>query len=376
MNFPQQMKSTGQKLRPPLYTTYFIVFVLLFIQLFTACALFGSGNDDHGSFKSTPPRAWTTMIAPDGMILVPSGSFMSGEVDQDIVNMGDQNKRTTISAFFMDATEVTNEQYRKFLNTLSERLKNPPTPVAGIDPTAPLAVAQLKDQYDEMLTEEFIKTLQPDPNVWRNDFSNNMADVYLEGYFERPAYDNYPVVGITWEAAKYYAIWQTKYLNEYRGKKDLPAYSNFSLPSAAQWEYAARGGKQLAKYPWGGPYIRDHEGKLRANFKAGKGNYSEGGHSYTSPVNAFPANDYGLYDMAGNVAEWTLDAHNPAAIARTWDLDPLYYDENQPLKIIKGGSWKDTARFLQTGSKDYEHKDKTRSYIGFRCILPYIGPQE
>jgi formylglycine-generating enzyme required for sulfatase activity len=372
------MKSTEQKLRSPLYTAYIIVFVLLFNQLFTACALFGSGSDDHGSFKYTLPRAWTAMETPWGMVLVRSGSFMSGEVDQDIVNKGEPNKRMSISAFHMDETEVTNHEYRKFLNFLGERLKNPPTSTASTDDNAPAAEAPVRDKWDEMLTEEFIKTLIPDPNVWRNDFSNNMADVYLEGYFEREAYDNYPVVGVTWDAANCYAAWQTKKLNEYRKEKGLPAYPNFSLPSAAQWEYAARGGKELAKYPWGGPYIRDHEGKLRANFKAGKGNYSEDGqpYTYTSPVDAFPPNDFGLYDMAGNVAEWTLDAYNPAAVSRTWDLDPLYLDDEQPMKIIKGGSWKDISRFLQTGAIDYEHKDTPRSYIGFRCILPYIGPQE
>jgi gliding motility-associated lipoprotein GldK len=320
------------------------------------------------------------MEAPVGTILVRGGSFMRGAEGEDIVNRNVQNKRVSISAFFMHETEVTNEQYRKFLNVLSERLKNPPAPAssANLNSNIPVGEEGVKDKLDELLTEDFIKTLYPDTTVWRNDFSNSMADIYLEKYFESPAYDNYPVVGVTWESARHYAAWQTKYLNEYREKKGLPPYPSFSLPSAAQWEYAARGGKELAKYPWGGPYLRDHEGKLRANFKAGKGNYSEEGqpYTYTSPVDAFPPNDFGLYDMAGNVAEWTLDAYNPAAISRTWDLDPLYLDDEQPLKIIKGGSWKSIPKFLQTGSIDYEHKDKARSDIGFRLILPFIGPQE
>ncbi len=77
--------------------------------------------------------------------------------------------------------------------------------------------------------------------------------------------------------------------------------------------------------------------------------------------------------MAGNVAEWTRDARNPISIRKTWDLDPIYEDNDEPMKVIKGGSWKDISRFLQTGSEDYEHKDIPRSFIGFRLVMPSIG---
>ena len=374
------MKVVNKKHNLPYFFSILLLLLMGVIQSCSFRSFFGTKRNDRGEFKTGARSSWQ-MEAPAGMVLIPGGSFMMGEVSADIVNKANPNKRTTVSPFFMDETETTNVVYRKFLEILFDKLD---TPVDANSSTNTVldedtnngtrANKHLNKNVFEGLTEDFIMTkLYPDSNVWRNDFTNHMADILLEGYYEHPAYDEYPVVGITWEAAKYFAAAHTNYFNEYREGKGLPPYPSFSLPSAAQWEYAARGGKELAKYPWGGPYIRDHEGNLRANFKSDRGNYNEGGYTYTSPVTAFPPNEYNLYDMAGNVSEWTLDSYNPAIFSRTWDLDPLYINEEEPLKIIKGGSWKDISRFLQTGSIDYERKDKARSYIGFRCVIPYIG---
>jgi gliding motility-associated lipoprotein GldK len=364
------MKSVRKFLLFPYH--YFTLFLAsLSILMVHGCAFFGTAHSDHGEFKSTSRTTWI-MQAPEGMVIIPGGAFMMGEVDQDLFNRSAPNKRVTVSPFYMDDTEITNSAYGKFIEVISERfekLENGENIELDEDGNP------IKDELEEMLTEEFIEKLRPDPDVWRKDFENTMADIILKNYHESPAFDDYPVVGVSWESARIFAAWRTKHKNDYRKEKDLPPYPSFSLPSAAQWEYAARGGKELAKYPWGGPYIRDYEGKLRANFKSDKGSYQdkEIGYPYTSPVKAFPPNDYGLYDMAGNVSEWTLDAYNAASTSKIWDLDPLFLDDSQPMKIIKGGSWKDISRFLQTGAIDYEHKDITRSYIGFRCVIPYIG---
>jgi gliding motility-associated lipoprotein GldK len=148
---------------------------------------------------------------------------------------------------------------------------------------------------------------------------------------------------------------------------------SFRLPSEAEWEYAARGGRDLAPFPWGGPYIRNMKGCMLANFKPGRGNYYDDGFSYTSPVGSYFANDYGLYDMSGNVSEWCEDAFFEASVPVVWDLNPTYFDAGEPRKVIRGGSWKDIGYFLQNGSRTFEYQDTSKSFVGFRCVVTYLG---
>ncbi|MEO1300873.1 MAG: SUMF1/EgtB/PvdO family nonheme iron enzyme [Bacteroidota bacterium] len=328
-----------------------------------SCVLTAAVNDNKGQLTGVSGRPTWYMEAPMGMVPIPAGSFMMGAVDDDIAGRIASNKKVTVSAYYMDATPVTNNQYRQFIEDMLDR-------VAEGD------YGRLEEIMEDMDEDYILTHLYPDASVWQRDFTHHMSDVWVSSYYEHTAFDHYPVVGVSWEAAQYFAKWRSAYLNEYREAKGLPDYPEFSLPSVAQWEYAARGGKELTKYPWGGPYVRTHDGVLRANFKSDTGTFTEDGAGpYTSPVYTYPPNDYGLYDMAGNVAEWTLDAYNPAYMARIWDLNPVYLDDEEPMKTIKGGSWKDSSRFLQTGANDYEHKDATRSYIGFRCVIPHIGRQ-
>jgi formylglycine-generating enzyme required for sulfatase activity len=97
-------------------------------------------------------------------------------------------------------------------------------------------------------------------------------------------------------------------------------------------------------------------------------------------VGQFEANDFGLYDMAGNVAEWTASAYSTASNARVHDLNPEFpyvarkEDPNAlKRKVIKGGSWKDISYYLQCGVRTYEYQYEGRSYIGFRCVRSYMG---
>ena len=110
-----------------------------------------------------------------------------------------------------------------------------------------------------------------------------------------------------------------------------------------------------------------------ANFKPGRGNYVDDGYAYTSPVGVFFPNDFGLYDMSGNVAEWCEDAYIDSYNPIVWDLNPIYRDDENDKKVIRGGSWKDIAFFIEVSTRTYEYKDSTRAFIGFRTAMPHLG---
>jgi gliding motility-associated lipoprotein GldK len=302
-----------------------------------------------GEIMATSRKGYK-QTAPHGMVLIPSGSLMMGQADEDVMSARiSMNKRVTIVPFYMDDTEVTNHEYRQFVNSM------------------------VTDSVS-VLGEEFImSTLYPDTAVWSKDFTYHNGDQMTEYYYSSPAFDTYPVVGISWDAAVYFCKWRTKLLNDNRAQKNLFKSPRYRLPSEAEWEWAARGGKEGAKYPWGNPYVANGKGCFLANFKPYRGNYRADGYPYTAPSNAFNPNDYGLYNMAGNVAEWCQDAYAESYMPVTWDLNPVYNDENEPRKIIKGGSWKDVAYFLETGTRTYEFRENRRSYIGFRCVMDRLG---
>lgn len=317
-----------------------------------SCGLFGGGGgyDDQGNLVGVQGREGWEMTVPYGMVTIPAGTFHMGQADQDVAaTQINFNKQITIGGFYMDDTEITNNEYRQFMEAI------------------------LMDSAQAIGEEEIMDLYYPDTTVWVRDFSHHMGDPLMVYYYSHPAFDDYPVVGVSWEAAKYFSRWRTDYLNAYRAGEGLFPMPDFRLPSEAEWEYAARGGRDMAKYPWGGPYIRNSKGCMLANFKPGRGNYFDDGFAYTAPVASYFANDYGLYDMSGNVAEWCEDAYNPASVPLVWDLNPTFYDEDEPRKIIRGGSWKDIAYFLETGTRTFEYKDSTNASIGFRCAMTYLG---
>ena len=225
-----------------------------------------------------------------------------------------------------------------------------------------------------------IINIYPDTLCWIRDFTYSFNDPQASLYFWHPSFDNYPVVGVSWVQARAFSIWRTDYMNSALRKQGVPDVQSYELPLESQWEYAARGGLDLSMYPWGGPYTRNYKGCFLANFKPLRGNYIDDGNVYSGKVGSYEPNEYGLYDMSGNVAEWTRGAFHPSAYIFQHDLQPDFQYDASPQdpavmkrKVVRGGSWKDIAYFLQTGSRDYEYQDSTKPYVGFRNVRSYIG---
>jgi gliding motility-associated lipoprotein GldK len=216
----------------------------------------------------------------------------------------------------------------------------------------------------------------PDTLVWLADFAYAQNEPMVQGYFSHPAYSNYPVVGVNWRQARAFTVWRTRFNEAYKDSRKLPKRANYDMPTEAEFEYASRGGRVGTSYPWGGPYIRNAKGCLMANFKPGRGNYIDDGGPFTVNVKAYFPNDFGLYNMAGNVAEWTSSLYYEGGYNFQHDMNPDIRwnakDADPPRmkrKVTRGGSWKDVGHFLQTSTRAYEYQDTAKSYIGFRCVI-------
>ena len=226
--------------------------------------------------------------------------------------------------------------------------------------------------------KDFVQTevlnIYPDTTVWVRDFNYSYNDPMHQDYFYHQSYGDYPVVGVTWGQANAFCNWRTKKKNDYlREKKGSTLVPDFRLPTEAEWEYAARGGLEFATYPWGTGSTTSDRGCFLANFKPVRGNYAVDGALYTVEADSYNANDYGLYNMAGNVSEWTNTAYNLSSYYMASTMNPNVEDRKNKRKIIRGGSWKDVAYYLEVASRDYEYADTARSYIGFRTVQNYIG---
>ena len=287
-----------------------------------------------------------------GLMFVEGGSFSMGRVAEDVMyDWNNVPRRVTVSSFYMDETEVRNVDYLEYLYWL-------------------------KNKYYSSYPDVYTKAL-PDTLVWRDKLGYN--EPFVTDYLRHPAYQNYPVVGVSWVQATAYCEWRTDRVNErilinegiikedlesmddavftteayLAGQYDgiegrLPRNLNtitgekyrrvkmmdglllpkYRLPTEAEWEFAALGyvgnteGENIDErkiYPWNGSSLRngskDNQGEIMANFKRGRGdNMGVAGKlndnaDVTAPVRSYWANDYGLYNMAGNVSEWVMDVY-------------------------------------------------------------------
>lgn len=437
-----------------------VLYLSALVAILSSC-----GSTSTGELTGVEDRKKYFEPEPFGMVFVPQGSFNMGPSDQDVAwAQNNLSKTVTIDAFWMDETEITNNEYRQFVfwvrdsimrRMLGEQIEdfvitedekgNPIEPAllnweTKIDPedeeqTTILNELYLPDQerfyhrkeidtrklmYEyywvdlkqaasknnryNFDTKQYsgvvmnnrgekvevtnrssfvfqdVINVYPDTLCWVADFSYSFNEPYTTMYFWHPAYDNYPVVGVSWKQATAFSIWRTQYLNDALMKSGEPFVHDYRLPSESEWEYAARGGLDLAPYPWGGMYTRNFEGCFLANFKPLRGNYTDDGGSVTVKVGSYEPNEYGLLDMSGNVSEWTSSAYDESAYVFTHDLNPDYkynaLPDDPPVlkrKVIRGGSWKDIGYFLQVGTRIYEYQDTAKAYIGFRCVRSYLG---
>ena len=224
----------------------------------------------------------------------------------------------------------------------------------------------------------YIVNIYPDTTCWVNDFQNANNERYMKLYFSNPAYDDYPVVGVTWEQANAFCAWRTNFL-----MKGLGGYAKqiqrYRLPSEVEWEYAARG-KEGNPFPWESTEVKSDKGCFYANFKPDRGNYTQDGSLITSKCGIFSANSNGLYDMAGNVAEWTSTVYTEAGVESMADINPeLSYNaaKEDPYRLkkksVRGGSWKDPESMIRSAWRSYEYQNQPRSFVGFRCVRTMVS---
>jgi len=449
----------------------------LVFALFTLI-IYSCGSNDRGELMGVKYKKKWFSEKPFGMALIPGGSFTMGKQDQDLIGtMSTPTKTVTIRPYYMDETEITNNEYKEFvfwvrdsivrtklgiqqefaelLTTTDEGESGPSggihdyafavadttdaTPYQkymydnyysfgeGIDSIKPLSwetdiIWKKEDfpdvDYVEVMDSLFISreeavdgvptfnvkllnyrytwfdrnnaakkggkiknfmkneilNVYPDTAVWVKDFNYSYNDPMHQDYFHHQSYGDYPVVGVSWEQANAFCNWRTRKKNDYlKSKKNRISVPDFRLPTEAEWEYAARGGLEFATYPWGSGGTQSDRGCFLANFKPVRGNYAADGALYTMEAKSYNANEYGLYNMAGNVSEWTNTAYNLSSYYMASTMNPNVENRKNKRKIIRGGSWKDVAYFLEVGSRDYEYADTARSYIGFRTVQNYLG---
>lgn len=230
---------------------------------------------------------------------------------------------------------------------------------------------QLTGPWDFLNT--YIVNIYPDTTCWVNDFKNSDNEIYLRNYFSNPTYNEYPVVGVSWEQANAFCAWRTEYLLKGLGPQ-ARYIQRYRLPTEAEWEYAARG-KDGTEFPWNEMNTKSENGCFYANFKPDRGNYTQDGNLITSRVGSYGANSNGLYDMAGNVAEWTSTVYTEAGVTAMNDINPqLEYKAalEDPYRLkkksVRGGSWKDPESFIRSAWRSWEYQNMPRSYVGFRCV--------
>jgi len=310
-----------------------------------------------GTNSTLPPGP-----APEGMVWIPGGTFWMGCDDCDMPDTQPVHL-VSVDGFWVDRTPVTNSQFAEFVNatsyiTVAER-KPDPKDYPGVDPHKLVAgSAVFNSPSQDVALDDITQWWSYVPGASWNHPEGPATTVQSR--------EDHPVVQISWEDAVAYAKWA--------GKR---------LPTEAEFEFAARGGLDRNHYAWGDDLKPG--GKWAANIWQGRfpsNNLGEDGYLRTSPVNAFPANGFGLYDVGGNVWQWCADWYRPDYFA-TLDVDKVThnpqgpedsFDPDEPgarKRVQKGGSFLCSDRYCSrylVGSRGRGSVDSAGSNTGFRCV--------
>ncbi|MCK5730307.1 MAG: SUMF1/EgtB/PvdO family nonheme iron enzyme [Draconibacterium sp.] len=369
------------------------LFIVLLAVAVSSCSLFGGKNGKGRKGDSSRTTGWEynaeetgnipnisgyEQDAGPGLTFIQGGTFTMGRVEQDVMyNWDNHPRRVTVASFYMDETEVSNQDYREYTHYL--------TRVYSGD------------------KEKLLSSL-PDTAQWRLELAYN--EPYVTNYFRHPAYSDYPVVGVSWEQAEAYCNWRTNRVNEqilvergilqhdntqagnnvfttdtylygiYQGTEGEEPETNpdgstrrvkfedgitlpiYRLPTEAEWEYAAYGligntdGELLVDrkiYPWNGAYLREdskrEKGQMKANFVRGRGDMMGMAGSLndnadiSSPVFSYDPNDYGLYCMSGNVNEWVSDVYRPLSFNDNEEFNPYRGNIITERRRDANGTW-------------------------------------
>lgn len=345
-----------------------ILFIVIVLTTLLRCSTKKS-EDQTTSNKS---------VAHKGMVWIPGGEFTMGTDEEEAYPAEKPAHRVKVDGFWMDETEVTNEQFKKFVDATGyvtvaekkpewEQLKkqlppgSSPPPEENLVPGSlvftPPSYAVSLDDYSQWWS------FRPDAN-WKQPDGPGST---IEGK------SNHPVVHIAYDDAIAFAAWA--------GKR---------LPTEAEWEFASRGGVDSERYSWGKEYRP--QGKYMANTFQGVfpgTNDGEDGFTGSSPVKTFPPNRYGLYDIIGNAWEWTsdyFDANYYGELAKSrLTVNPKGatkpYDPNEPFaekRVTRGGSFLCATNYcvnFRPSARQGTTFDSGMSHVSFRCVLDAASPE-
>lgn len=325
---------------------------------------------------------------------IPSKSFNS------LVHTGSDSVSTykprisTVNGFFISKTEVTNKEYKEFVHYVRDSIAHTLLQHFSIgnyidweqkidwkgDRLDPMMI-DLEDrlyggkvldankivfELDFFGAKETI-SIYPDTLVWIRDFSYSYNEPLAKRYFAHSFYNDYPVIGISLKQAMAFCQWKTQQISNLLSTNNaVKAEVIIKLPSNAEWEAAAFDGKDTVR-------ILSRQKQYNYNFgPAADGNgltdrdYKADGHFYTAPVKSYAPGPYELYDMKGNVAEWTLTSREEIMNAE------MKKEKEKTFFVVKGGGWNSTPFYLQAGTCQFFIADDAHSFIGFRYKLEVI----